>query len=70
MRKRYLGSGRISDEGLSIYYDRDARPPRRSAAEGGVLVQEAREVDARSAGYISQAGNQRVSEPFGAVGPA
>lgn len=48
------------DEGLPIYHDRDIGPPGQFAAERRVLVQETREVDARSAWHISQAGNKRV----------
>ena len=55
MRKRYFGSGRIGDEGLSVYYDGDIGPSGRFATERGVLVQEAGEVDARGAEYIPQA---------------
>lgn len=66
MRKRNFGSRCSSNEGLSIYHDRDVEPPGRLAAERGVLVQEAREVDARSAGYLSQAGDKRVKESFAA----
>ena len=55
MRKRYLRSGCIGDEGLSVYYDGDIGPSGRSAAERGILVQEAGEVDAGGAKYIPQA---------------
>ena len=62
MREWYFGSGCSGVEGLSIYHDRDIGPPWRFAAQRGILVQEAREVDARSARHLSQARNQRVSE--------
>ena len=55
VRKRYSGSGCIGDEGLSLCYDGDVRPSGRFAAERGVLVQEAGEVDARGAEHIPQA---------------
>ena len=42
MRKRYHGSRRSGDEGLSIYHDRHTGSPERFPVERGSLVQDAR----------------------------